>query len=538
MSTADRRKSILCKYFVTYGDCFHGDKCHYLHALPPQKSPQPQPQPVINNNINHHNNHHHVELPAPTTPATVTRAHSMAIQSSSNMMLPSESLSHHSIQNSHQQQQGYNMNKLICSFKSELPNEIDFAMQIATLLANTNNFIWYRDYAVVDAICTSLHIYVSVCDDISDDYSYTKFWYKLLGQNISHDYLKAACYPPNVEPDSINFELFEEDSQINQKVYRRMKSAVEIIRQFSMTANQKRSDNENVPDNHNQYHHYRSSENNKKKPKASVHLLKLVSLLIHCQDMPLNLIGLDILSNVASKLCKVPYTCSDPICTQLVQVLQEYSVHSVTRPDGDIYIINRSIESISKILASSSVRVSTGIVSLIVEKNLVSRIEQFLTSHSEVTLFLSALEFCYILSRHQPHLIAGKTKYLVKILVNLLDCDDFRYFTPKALKRIKILVKKSDEPAPRINGQSGMTNGFRYYPPQSPLSVSVRLTAALILRNLAAESTEVKQILSNYEQLLSEICMTNGRDESKIIAECLSLLNDDSTRSQGKKQKL
>lgn len=57
----------------------------------------------------------------------------------------------------------------------------------------------------------------------------------------------------------------------------------------------------------------------------------------------------------------------------------------------------------------------------------------------------------------------------------------------------------------------------------SPLSVSVRLTSALILRNLATHSAEMKQALTYFEPLLSEICMTNGRDESKIIAECLSL---------------
>jgi len=69
-------------------------------------------------------------------------------------------------------------------------------------------------------------------------------------------------------------------------------------------------------------------------------------------------------------------------------------------------------------------------------------------------------------------------------------------------------------------------NGNKSTNNNSPLSVSVRLTAALILRNLATQSNEMKQALGNYEPLLSEICMTNGRDESKIIAECLSLFSN------------
>lgn len=431
-----------------------------------------------------------------------------------------------------------NLNKLLCSFKSELPNEIDFAMQIATLLANTNNFIWYKDYAIVDAICTSLHIYVSVCDTTIDDYSYTRFWYKILGPNSRNEYLKAATCPPDVDPNFIKFENFDNDTEINSKVYRRIKEASELIRQFSMTANQKSSENEAMSNgdstNYNQYY-YRPVDQKKKRAKVSRHLLKLVSLLIHCQDIPLNIIGLDILSNVASKLCKVPERCTDPTCAKLVEMLQEYCVNSIIRPDGDIYIINRSIEAVSKVLASSNVRVSSKMKQLMIEKDVVSRVEQLLSCHYEVTLFLSTLEFCYIMSRHHPQLLAGKTKYLIKILVNLLDCDDYRYFTPKALKRIKILVKRTDDHGTYLNGlsTSDTANGFRYYPPQSPLSVSVRLTSALILRNLIAESPEVKQAVANHEPFLSEICMSNGRDESKIIAECLSLLND-TTRFQEK----
>lgn len=59
----------------------------------------------------------------------------------------------------------------------------------------------------------------------------------------------------------------------------------------------------------------------------------------------------------------------------------------------------------------------------------------------------------------------------------------------------------------------------------SPLSTSVRLTAALILRNLASESSDMKQALESHESLLSEICMSSGREEAKIIAECLSILS-------------
>ncbi|XP_074603385.1 uncharacterized protein LOC141856870 isoform X2 [Brevipalpus obovatus] len=66
--------------------------------------------------------------------------------------------------------------------------------------------------------------------------------------------------------------------------------------------------------------------------------------------------------------------------------------------------------------------------------------------------------------------------------------------------------------------------------PITPISVSIRITAALILRNLAEASQKIRTLLQPYEPYLTELCVSEGREESRTIAQCLSLLVDQDER--------
>lgn len=424
MSTATQsaKKTGLCRYFVRYGDCFHGEHCQFIHAMPPSASPpsqttyiEPQTPVAPPNQVNHasqNTDYHNHSYQAPYSPPPPYQ--------------PAQPT---------QGPQNHRFSKLICSFKSDLPNEIDFGIQIATILANSETFVWSTDYPVVDAMCSSLHTFACVCQTESTCYCYSRFWHKLLVTHSKNSYLTTAALPPEIDPAYMNFDTLEDhDLKDHLKIYARIKKAAELIMQFSMTTEVTKVDKkeETIYD----YHRVK-----KKKQKASFPLLKFVSLLLHCDDMTFNTLGLTIISNTASKLSKVTNNSpNDQVCAKLIRMFQDYVVDSVVRLDGDIQIINRSIEAISNLISSSNKRVSSQAVNMIVEKNVVERIEQFLTCQYDVSLFLSALECCYRISRHHPNLlVASGRNYLIKLLVLLLDCEDKSFFKHSALKKIKLV---------------------------------------------------------------------------------------------------
>lgn len=399
-----------------------------------------------------------------------------------------------------------NLNKLICSLRSDLFNEIDFGLQIATILANTDNFSWSEHYQLIEAICSSLHVYTCVCKD--DDhvcYCYPRFWHRMLADSIDNESLQAATLPPDMKLPFLNFKnLQDHDIEEHQKIYKRVKKVAELLGQFSMTCSEIAKIDQPIKPNYN-YNYYQVRQ---KKQQASPILLRFVSLLLFCNDTSLSHVGLQIASNIASKLSKIPDTPEHPECAKLIQMFHEHVANSIIAQDGDIYVIIRSFEVISRLIATSNKTVLSHIIHLIQQKKIVVRIEELLTSNHDVTLFSATLECCHQIAKNQPQLLtASGARYLIKILVNLLNCNERSYFTQTALQRVKL----TDEA-----GYEAQT--------QSPLGVSVRLTAALILRNLAIHSQDVRLALDNHQRLLSEICMSEQRDEAKIIAECLSLL--------------
>lgn len=61
MSTNFIKKNSLCKYYMSYGDCFHGDNCQYIHSRDPNApmiGPESVPQSQQHHQQPHHNQHH------------------------------------------------------------------------------------------------------------------------------------------------------------------------------------------------------------------------------------------------------------------------------------------------------------------------------------------------------------------------------------------------------------------------------------------------------------------------------------------------
>lgn len=58
---------------------------------------------------------------------------------------------------------------------------------------------------------------------------------------------------------------------------------------------------------------------------------------------------------------------------------------------------------------------------------------------------------------------------------------------------------------------------------ESPLTKAIRLTAALVLRNLAELLPEARRHLSSYERELCQVAMS-GSEAGTAVAQCLSYL--------------
>jgi len=235
------------------------------------------------------------------------------------------------------------LNKLFCSLLSGLPNELDFALKVSTILINSNRFDWTSDYKYINLLLECFKNYCCVCEendsiclDEDEDESndedcwaqqntcncYQRFWY----QCCTDEHTLELVFGP---PDPNIEELSEQDFN---KIKDRIRLIADILRNLSFTYD---CDNQDS---------IQSSS-----PVATPLLMKFLLLLTMSSEQQFNSTALDIISNIASTTAVIS---EDNVYTIIQQILHRRCV-DIAMTSNNIHWTSRSLEVVSRLLSSN-----------------------------------------------------------------------------------------------------------------------------------------------------------------------------------------
>lgn len=299
--------------------------------------------------------------------------------------------------------QVHNDSKLYCSILSGLPNELNFSLNVATILSNSNHFDWNNDYIFVNVLLDSLKSYCCVCHheledevlgkvneltlfkelhknfvlssnsksdfeygpDESSEFNCDKsrvcyidndcncfkfFWY----QNCFDEEVLSSALDDDNQSINLNY-LFSSKShqvQYNYKIEKRIETIAGIIRNISFTYDQSCTNNVSM-----------------------VPLLKFILLLLKSENVRFVNYSLDILSNISPALSfSTMKTYTEDFYSLLNLLL--INVVDIALNSDNIYETTKSFEIMASFLIPSNSEANAMLLSLFENKK-VSFVSRF-----------------------------------------------------------------------------------------------------------------------------------------------------------------
>lgn len=250
------------------------------------------------------------------------------------------------------------INKLFCSLSSGLPNELDFALKVSTILINSNRFNWVSDYRFVDLLLECAKNYCCVCnqstyssdflwpDSASDTQSldsdqtcncYNKFWYQCCSDEVVLELTLGS-------PDPLIDELPQQDIS---KIEERIGLIADIIRNLSFTYDCENVDSFSLPTSC--------------VGGCSTLLMKFLLLLANSSQQKFNYIAFDILSNIA------PITAffEEDNDFRLIQQCLYRRCIDIAMTSNDIHWTTRALEITSRLLSANVEELNSYLESLL-----------------------------------------------------------------------------------------------------------------------------------------------------------------------------
>ena len=327
------------------------------------------------------------------------------------------------------------LTRLFCALVSGLANEMDFGLRVVTMLANSRQIDAIADLKLVDVLLECCSLSLCHCRDSDRQQSQScseqeqqsakkclclsRFWSK----KCKDDSL-AALLLDDLPDDCGSFHEADDDEEQEQKMSEKVKRIADLIRTITESIQE-----------------YQEADEEGQAEAAPLRLVRFAGLLLSSDDSEFKALALEIISNINL----IGSHSRDEECyATLVNFIVCHCI-SLVIDDNDVAIVRRSIRTLAHVAAMTADE-SDSAFERFIDDSLINRLIELLTCQQDVSLLTAALEFCWTISEKRPKLLtsnSNKVNQLLKILINLLNCDVNTHFTPPALKQVRVCDMRS-----------------------------------------------------------------------------------------------
>lgn len=415
------------------------------------------------------------------------------------------------------------LTRLFCALVSGLANEMEFGLRVVTMLANSRQIDAIADLKLVDVLLECCSLSLCHCRTSDDQQQQQRHQHQQQSNNrtnpatSSHQQLSEKkcvcqsrfwskkCKDDSIAalllddlPDDCSLVLADDEEERDQKMTEKVKRIADLIRTITESIQE-----------------YQEADEDNPGESAPPRLVRFAGLLLSSDDSEFKSLALEIICNI--NLIGSQSRDEESYAT-LVNSIICHCIRLVV-DDNDVTIVRRSIRTLAHIAALTADEPNNAFEQLIDDSQIVSRMIELLTCQQDVSLLTATLEFCWTISENRPKLLtrnSHRVNQLLKILINLLNCEANSHFTPQALKHVRVRDMRNRSQV-RVN-QSAVTQPSNAVPQQT-----VRLAVQPAASSNSSNNNNNLAILSESESFaiswLKGLYESGPRSQSVSISE-------------------